>query len=444
MVTIPNLAASTIISSLSNALNTIENKRTRDREYMLDYYEGINIDNYVKKFFGSESLKQVPIFSQNITRRICKIRSMVFKRPPKTKTDKAYFDYIDIEDLNSSRRQLEQLTFLLGTMAMRSRWSEKDKKVKYDLLSFFEPLFLPGEKNPVGIMYAIENHGNSKLEKPWFAVWTEDRPEAPGTHFLIDQNGAKRSVNPGDVNPYGIVPVVYTHRYKPVRDWWSEGAVDVVRADLSVSVAATELALAIRFGAIGIKFITGVDDASRIQVGVDKILYLPEGSNFGVTAPSGSLSEIIDATRFLVEATLNNNHVRIKWSDVKGNAPSGFSLQVQEIENYDERLASTEDTWRPFEKHRYLVDREIIRVKTGKKLSESYSVDFLEPNYPMSVQDEINHWSWKFENGLATPLDYFDYQNPDADESLRNQFKKQVDESSKPAVGRLLSRLQSN
>jgi uncharacterized protein YqfA (UPF0365 family) len=62
----------------------------------------------------------------------------------------------------------------------------------------------------------------------------------------------------------------------------------------------------------------------------------------------------------------------------------------------------------------------------------------------MSVQDEINHWSWKFENGLATPLDYFDYQNPDADESLRNQFKKQVDESSKPAVGRLLSRLQSN
>jgi hypothetical protein len=444
MVTIPNLAASTIINSLSDALNTIESKRTREREYMLDYYEGMNIDDYVKNFFGTETLNQVPIFSQNLTRRICKVRSMTYKRPPKVSADSRYLDHIDIEDLNSSRRQLEQLTFLLGTMAMRCRWSEKEQKIKYDLLSFFEPLFLAGEKEPVGIMYAIENRGKSKTEKPWFAVWTEDRPGMPGTHFLIDQNGTKQSVNDGDINPYGIVPVIYTHRYKPIRDWWSEGASDVIRADLSVSVATTELALAIRFGAIGIKFITGVDDASRIQIGTDKILYLPEGSTFGVTAPSGSLSEIIDATRFLVEATLNNNHIRIKWADVKGNAPSGFSLQVQEIENYDERLANTEDTWRPFEKHRYLVDREIIRVRAGVQLPENYSVDFLEPNYPMSVQDEINHWSWKFENGLATPMDYFDYMNPDADMKLRNEFKKQAEESNKPAVGRLLSRLQSN
>ena len=443
MVTIPNLSQDSIISSLSDALNNIENKRTREREYMLDFYEGMNIDNYVSDFFGSESLNQVPIFSQNLTRRIAKVRSMTFKRPPKTKADNAYFDYIDMEDLNSSRRQLEQLTFLLGTMAFRSRWSEKDQKIKYDIIPFFEPLFLSTEKDPIGIIYAIENKGNSKLDRPWFAVWTEDRPDVKGMHFLIDQNGTKKSVNPDDINPYGITPVVYTHRYKPIRDWWSEGASDVVRADLSVSVAVTELALAIRFGAIGIKFITGVDDASRISVGVDKILYLPPDSNFGVTAPSGSLSEIIDATRFLVEATLNNNHIRIKWADVKGNAPSGFSLQVQEIENYDERLANTEDTWRPFEKHRYLVDREIIRVKTGKKLSESYSVDFLEPNYPMSVQDEINHWSWKFENGLATPMDYFDYMNPDADMKLRNEFKKQAEESNKPAVSKLLSRLQN-
>jgi hypothetical protein len=145
----------------------------------------------------------------------------------------------------------------------------------------------------------------------------------------------------------------------------------------------------------------------------------------------------------LVEATLNNNHIRIKWADVKGNAPSGFSLQVQEIENYDERLANTEDTWRPFERHRYIVDREIIRVRAGVKLPEDYSVDFLEPNYPMSVQDEINHWTWKFENSLATPMDYFDYMNPDADQSLRDKFMKQAEDSTKPAVNRLLSRLQN-
>ena len=443
MVTIPNLSQSSILSSLRESLNDIENKRVREREYMLDFYEGLNMDRYVKKFFGSESLNQVPIFTQNLTRRICKVRSMTYKRPPKMSVDKRYLDFIDIEDLNSSRRQLEQLTFLLGTMAMRSRWSEKDQKIKYDLVPFFEPLFLPSEQEPVGVIFAIENHGMSKMEKPWHAVWTEDRPGVKGQHFLIDQNGSKQSVNPNDINPYGVIPLTFAHRYKPVRDWWSEGANDVIRADLSVSVAATELSLAIRFGAIPIKFITGVDDASRIEVGVDKILYLPQESNFGVTAPSGSLTDIIDATRFLVEATLNNNSIRIKFADTHGNAPSAEALKVQEIENYDERIASTEDTWRPFERRRFLIDRAIIAAKANVNIAEDHRVDFLEPDYPMSVEQEIGYWSWKFDKGLATPRDWFDYMNPDASEEDRAKWEKEREEQVQPQSNRLLQRLQS-
>ena len=73
---------------------------------------------------------------------------------------------------------------------------------------FFEPLFLPGEREPWGIMYAIENQGMSKMERPMFAVWTEDRLDKKGMHFLIDADGKKKSVNPGDVNPYGIYQFV--------------------------------------------------------------------------------------------------------------------------------------------------------------------------------------------------------------------------------------------
>jgi len=444
MVTIPDLSRDTILGSLGESLNVIENRRAKDREYLLDYYEGMNMDFYVKRFFGSESLSQVPIFTQNMTRRVCKIRSMTYKRPPKMSVDKKYLDFIDTSDLNSSRRQLEQLTFLLGTMAFRSRWDERKQKISYDLIPFFEPIFLPGERSPVGVMFAIENHGSSRLEKPWHAIWTEDRDGIPGMHFLIDQNGNKQSVNSSDINPYGVIPVVFTHRYKPMRDWYSEGALDVIRADLSVSVAMTELSLAVRFGAIGIKFITGVDDASRIEIGVDKILYLPEGSNFGVTAPSGSLTDIIDSTRFMVEATLNNNSIRIKFADQHGNAPSAEALKVQEIENYDERTAATEDTWRPFEKRRFEVDKAIIEAKTNIKIKDDYRVDFLEPDYPMSVDQEINYWNWKFDKGLATPKDWFDYMNPDASEEDRSKWEQEREEQVQPPQNRLLQRLQGS
>mgnify|MGYP003655916616 FL=1 len=444
MVTIPDLSRDTILGSLGESLNVIENRRAKDREYLLDYYEGMNMDFYVKRFFGSESLSQVPIFTQNMTRRVCKIRSMTYKRPPKMSVDKKYLDFIDTSDLNSSRRQLEQLTFLLGTMAFRSRWDERKQKISYDLIPFFEPIFLPGEREPVGIMFAIENHGSSRLEKPWHAIWTEERDGVPGMHFLIDQNGNRQSVNSSDINPYGVIPVVFTHRYKPMRDWYSEGALDVIRADLSVSVAMTELSLAVRFGAIGIKFITGVDDASRIEIGVDKILYLPEGSNFGVTAPSGSLTDIIDSTRFMVEATLNNNHIRIKFADTHGNAPSAESLKIMEYENYDERTASTEDTWRPFEKRRFEIDKAIIEAKTNIKIKDDYRVDFLEPDYPMSVDQEINYWNWKFDKGLATPKDWFDYMNPDASEEDRSKWEQEREEQVQPPQNRLLQRLQGS
>ena len=444
MVTIPDLSRDTILGSLGESLNVIENRRAKDREYLLDYYEGMNMDFYVKKFFGSESLNQVPIFTQNLTRRICKVRSMTYKRPPKMTVDKKYLDFIDMSDLNSSRRQLEQLTFLLGTMAFRSRWDERKQKISYDLIPFFEPIFLPGEKSPVGVMFAIENHGSSRLEKPWHAIWTEERDGVPGMHFLIDQNGNRQSVNSSDINRYGVIPVVFTHRYKPMRDWYSEGASDVIRADLSVSVAMTELSLAVRFGAIGIKFITGVDDASRLEIGVDRILYLPEGSNFGVTAPSGSLTDIIDSTRFMVEATLNNNSIRIKFADQHGNAPSAEALKVQEIENYDERTAATEDTWRPFEKRRFEVDKAIIEAKTNIKIKDDYRVDFLEPDYPMSVEQEINYWNWKFDRGLASPSSWFDYMNPDANEEDRAKWEKEREEQVQPSQNRLLQRLQGS
>ena len=134
----------------------------------------------------------------------------------------------------------------------------------------------------------------------------------------------KISVNNSDINPYNILPVSFCHRYTPIRDFNSvKNALDVVQADLALNVALLELEIAVRYGAMGIKFITGVDSASRVEIGSDKILYLPEGSNFGVTNAGGSLTEIVDATRFFVETTLNNNHIRAKYArDDSGNAPS--------------------------------------------------------------------------------------------------------------------------
>jgi len=450
LVIIEDLSTSSVQSALKKQLRFIETQRAREREYMLDFYEGINMDRYVEKYFGAETLRQVPMLHQNLTKRVTALRGMTFKKAPKVDVNEQYFDFVDKNSLQAQRRLCERLTFLLGTMAFRSIWNEQTQKVEHECLPFFEPLFLAGDRRdkPVGVTFPIEYQGNAKLERPMHAVWTEDRPGVPGQHYLIDQDGRKQSVNEFDINPYGILPVTFSHRYPPIRDFWAgSGAMDVVAVDLATNVAQMELSLAIRFGCLGIKHISGVDDSSRISIGTDKILYMPEGAEFGVSSPSGSLSEIIESTRFLIESTLNNNHIRAKYArNDSGNAPSAASLSIIEMENMDERSAQTEDTWRPWEHRRYDIDRQIIKTETNTDLGPDYSVDFLEPNYALTPESEIALWSWRFDRGLATPEDWFEYHNSDASPAAKERFleaQNQRQEEDQPPANRLLNRLQS-
>jgi len=419
MLTIPDLSIGAVNDALKNQLRYIEDERVKERDYLMDWYEGINITGYVANYFGRETLRQTVVPQNNLTKRVCSLRSMTYKRPPRMRASESYMSLIDKHSLNAQRRMLERLTFLLGNMAFRSKWNEVTGKLEYEILSHFEPLFIAGGPRdvPVGVCYPIEYQGNSRVDKPLHAVWTHDN------HYLLDEHGNKISVNDGDVNPYGILPVTFSHRYPPVRDYHVGNAMDVAQTDLAVNVALLELAIAIRYGAMGIKFISGVDDASRITIGTDKILYLPQEANFGVTSAGGSLTEIIEATRFLVETTLNNNHIRAKYArDDSGNAPSAASLSIIEMENMDERSAMTEDTWRPWEHRRYEVDRAILQVETGTDVGMDYSVDFLEPNYALTPESEIMLWSWRFDRGLATPEDWFDYHNPDASDEDKRKF----------------------
>ena len=450
MVSIPDLAQSTVNEALKDALKYIEDERVRERDYLMDWYEGVNVEDYIGRYFKPETLAQVPVLNQNITRRVCAMRSLTYKRPPRMRVSDRYINIIDVESLNANRRLLERLTFLLGTMAFRSKWNEMTGKLEYEVLSHYTPIFLAGDsrEKPIGICYPIEYQGNARINTPVHAVWTESRPGYQGEHYLIDEHGHKVSVNDGDINPYGVLPVTFCNRYLPIRDYHSvANAMDVAQVDLAVNVAQIELQLAVRYSALGIKYITGVDDASRIEIGTDKVLYLPEGANFDVTNSGGSLQEIIDSTRFLVESTLNNNHIRAKFArDDSGNAPSASSLSILEMEMRDISTGEKEDTWRPWEKKRYNIDRAILEVEAGLRLPEEYSVDFLEPNYALTPDTEIALWSWRFSQGLASKQDYFDYMNPDASPEQRAEFEAQQQQAQvqeEIPQNRLLARLES-
>ena len=137
MVILQDLSEDAIQASLKEQLSYIEDERTRERDYMLDFYEGINIDEYVSQYFSQETLRQVPPLHQNITKRVASLVAMTYKRSPKLRVDESYKELVDMSSLQAQRRLLERLTFLLGTMAFRSYWDERAGKIKYQTLSHF-------------------------------------------------------------------------------------------------------------------------------------------------------------------------------------------------------------------------------------------------------------------------------------------------------------------
>jgi len=410
---IKDLSAETITKGIQSHIDQVETMREAERQALLSYYEHNSTDQFVRKYFEGTSLAQIPVFTQAFLRRAVDQRALVYKDNPNIKADQKYFDATP--DLNTVRRQQEKFTFLLGTMGCLSRFDKEAKKLKHSPLTIFKPLFLEGETEPIAVMYPIFNYDNARVGQQKYVVWSRDYDGEKGKHFLFD--GSKRIAVPGNedmVNDYGVLPVTFTHRSPQVTgEFWVEGASDLKRANLHLDIMLTQLMLAYRFDAIGVKWMKNVDvdENEAIPTGTDKFLMLPEEADIG-RLESANMDQLIAAAKFTAEVVLQNNHLMIKWAG-DSQAKSGEALKMENIENYEQRESSVEDTWRKWERDRFAVDR-IILEKHGIKVTDQNEVDFVEPTPPMSQAEEREQWSWEFtEFGDERKREYWRQRDPE-------------------------------
>lgn len=446
---IKDLSSIVIIQSLAAQLNQIQQSREEARIKLIRYYEHNGTEQYVKDYFKGTSLSQIPVFTQAFVRRAVDQRSLVYKKSPQVMADEKYLEMT--KNLNSERRTLEKLTFLEGTMAFLSKkhrdWDIGNQILDYDHIPVFTPFFLPGDKVPMGISYPLYHYDNARINKPINVVWTADHEGQPGEHYMIIENKIVFPKNSkgeeGDgLNPYGVLPVSFAHRYPNIAgEFWVEGATDLMKANLQIDIAMTELALAYRFDAVGIKWIKGVDEVQEVESGTDRFILIPEGADIGRLG-SALLTQLIDTIKFMAESSLQNNHLMVKWADT-GQAKSGEALRMENIENIEQREAAIDDTWRRWESDRFEIDRKILEVN-DIKVSEEYSVNFTEPTPPMSQSEEREQWTWDLDRGYKTDKEYIKFKNPDiSDDELKKKLDhiEEMNASPEPA-GTLLGALE--
>jgi hypothetical protein len=315
-------------------------------------------------------------------------------------------------------------------MGFRSKWV--NDKVQYDLIPFFKRYYKDGESEPFAVSYEVgRDYNNNRI----FVYWSADRDGIEGKHFKYDQAGRKITVTENDRNPYGILPVTFAE--------YTSAANDVVRAAVQIGIVNTEIALATRF-AFGQPVATGIDEATHMKLGIDRVLLMPPESSFSFVSSPANLLQMIEVSKSFANQTAINNHLRIKW-DEKGNAPSGTALRLMEMENLESRQSDI-PKWKDWESERYEVDRQIIRVHTGKDMGENYYVDFAEVEYPLDQEKEFKRLEFMLDKGLMDRTDLIRYFNPDISQEdlealiARVDENNQVEEPARPqtAIERIL------
>ncbi len=418
-----NLTEKMLYDLLMDTIEEGHNSEMEQRERLLDYFEGINLEQDIKGYFDSDSLSQIPPMYINLVRNIISRRALVYQQAPVRYNDK-YNEVIG--DLDSFMKQFEQLTYLLGTEALYTHWDNSQNKLKYRPIHFFTPFFKPNEDEPFAIMYQAESHLQARTEDAQYMFWSKDTDDMEGKHFMISSRGKITSIVPDDRNPYGdILPFNIAHRHPFTRDFFREGASDLVDGMRSINIMLTELALHGRFQ-LGQPVFTGLDTEQRINFGQDKALVLPEGANFQYATPNANVQAMIESTKYMVDSIAQANNVRINWADK--SQESGLSKKMSQLDLQDALRSDTEQIYRPFEKQQFEIANRICEVSGGINLGDQFSIDFAEREVPMSTDEEIKYYDWAFKNDLETRQSYLRKKNPDLQEEEIQGIVEQIDE----------------
>ena len=420
---VPDLSLQTIVQSLKDYIDTSHYNESEDRLKVMNYYEGINLEEEVMRYFDPNALQFAPTLTLNITKKLIDARYIAYKSAPERMADDRYLERLG--DLDQDMIEVDRLTGLLGTIAVLRYYDEDKDRLDSHIITDFEPIFEQNNPDPIGIVYPLFSHGDMRAEEQQFVYWSNE------SHFKIKKSGEVIHVNDEDINPFGVVPIVYSHLYPMLGNEFirtGKGKM-VANANLMYNVFGTQLSLGNMYQSLGQSVLTGVDESTRLKMDVSKMLVLPEGANYSIVSPSGSLDQIRQNMKFIIETTADALHLKMKWGD-DTSSTSGEHQRIMEVDLTEAVMADFE-RFRKFEKQRFKLDKTILETN-NININDEYSVDFSEPHIPASPQQEREEWLWKWDNGLASKKDWFKHYNPDFTDEQIDEVMAEVEEPQQP------------
>ena len=371
---------------------------------MLDYYGGNATNQYIKQFFNSSAFREIPCYNANFTRRFVNKMSRIYTVGANRNVNRNYEQLTIKKD--ARMKHVERMTRLMGTVATQVIYKENYGNPCFDYRPvYYFNVHLKDPFTPSSIMYPLLMHPEdiSFTGKCEWAYWDES------IYVHYDEDG---NILEEYEHGYGVLPFLFTHREEQIDEFFVDGANDIVDCNEQVNIAMTEMQLGLRFQMFGQPYMTGVDSDKRIErAGSDQIIDLPEGATFDIVSPQGNIESVIENIKFQVDLVAQNNHLYVQFAQDGGETPSGIALKIKDLERFEDYQDDLE-LWRMYEHDLYYIEREIAAYN-NVNLPEKLRLDFNEPEYPKTVQDQIMLDEHRLNHNMINEIDLLMEYNKD-------------------------------
>tara|TARA_R100001443_G_scaffold3608_1_gene11332 strand:- start:419 stop:1693 length:1275 start_codon:yes stop_codon:yes gene_type:complete len=370
---------------------------------LLDYYNGNATFQYISSRFDLEAFREVPPYEANITKKFINKMSRIYTVGADRNVNEKYEDLTFLKD--SKMKHIERMTRLIGTIATRVMLVNDEKQYfDYQPIYYFHPFFEDDPFRPVALTYPLMHHtaDSSNSDNTQYIHWNSQE------YIIFDEEG---DILEQKEHGLGVLPFVFTHREHQCDDFYVEGANDIVSANEHINITMTEMQLGLRFQMFGQPVVSGADLANRQRFGSDVILELPAEANYDIKSPSGDIEKVIENVKFQMELVAQNNHLFVQFAQDGGETPSGIALKIKDLErfeDYQDDLA----LFSIYEHEMYRVERNIAQ-SFGIAMPEKLKIDFNEPEYPMTVQDQIALDTHRLNLGLVNRAELMVEYNKD-------------------------------
>jgi len=316
-------------------------------------------------------------------------------------------------------KHVERMTRLIGTVATQVIYKEYNGMPYFDYRPvYYFDVHLKDPFTASSIMYPIlmQPEDVTHLDECEWAYWDES------IYALYDSNG---NILEEYEHGYGCLPFLFTHREEQVDEFFVDGANDIVDCNEQVNIKLTELNLGLRFQMFGQPYMTGVDSDKRIErAGSDQILDLPEGAKFDIVSPKGDPVAVIESAKFELDLCAQNNHLYVQFAQDGGETPSGIALKIKDLERFEDYQDDLE-LWRMYEHELYYIEKEIAAYN-NINLPDKLKLDFNEPEYPKTIQDQILLDEHRLNHNMVNEVDLLMEYNKDLS---RKEAEKIIEEN---------------